>query len=103
MFNFNLFKRKKPARSKVNSSPKKVSVFKNRTENQMEIIIGDISLKITRSSAIPPSNELTVIIPRAEIRRRRYERGLLAGTEEILLSSVTLVDSPRHPPEKPAL
>ena len=29
---------------------------------------------------------LTVIIPRAEIRRRSYDKGLLAGTEEILLS-----------------
>jgi hypothetical protein len=100
MFNFNLFKRKKPARSQVNSPLKKISVSENKVENQLEIIIGDILLRITRSSAICPNNELTVIIPRAEIRRRRYDKGLLTGTEEILLSSITLVDSPRHPPEK---
>ena len=97
MFNFNLFKRKKPVRSQGNSPS---IITEKRIENQLEIIIGDILLRITRSSEISPNNELTVIIPRAEIRRRSYDKGLLAATEEILLSSITLVDSPRHPPEK---
>lgn len=100
MFNFNLFKRKKTAGNKVNSSLIKIPACEKKIENQLEIIIGEILLRITRCSEIPPGNELTVLIPRAEIRRKRYEKGLLAGTEEILLSSITLVDSPRHPSEK---
>lgn len=101
MFNLNLFKRKKPDRRQVKNPLKKFSPTEKKIEDQLEIIIGDILLRITRSSEISPNNELTVVIPRAEIRRRRYHNGLLTGIEEeILLSSVTLVDSPRHPPEK---
>lgn len=100
MFNFNLFKRKKTVRNRVNRSLRKIPSCEKKIENQLEIIIGEILLRITRCSEIPPSNELTVIIPRAEIRRTCYDKGLLARTEEILLSSITLVDSPRHPPEK---
>ncbi len=100
MFNFNLFKRKKPARSQVNRPLKNISITEQRIENQLEIVIGDILLRITRRSEVSPDNELTVIIPRAEIRRRRYDRGLLAGTEEILLSIITLVDSPHYRSEK---
>lgn len=102
MFKFNPFKRKKPSRSDANCLPgANFLSAKKLVENQLEIKIGDILIRITRCTDIPPQNELTAVIPRAEIRRRRYENGQLVGAEEeIILSSITLVDSPRHPPEK---
>jgi len=69
-------------------------------ENQLKIKIGDVLVKITRSSGLPPENELTAIIPRAEIRRRLYHDGKPAAEEEIILSSITLVDAPVRPPGK---
>lgn len=102
MFKFNLFKRKKSTRGGAakllgaNFPPTEKLV-----ENQLEIIIGDILVRITRNQDIPPNNELTAVIPRAEIRRRRYENGRLAGAEEeIILTSITLVDAPRCPSGK---
>ena len=67
--------------------------------NQIEIIIGDIKLKIERETALPPRNELTAVVPRAEIRRRFYKNGFILAEEEIILNSVTLVDAPGHPSE----
>lgn len=95
MFRFNLFKRKKPAGKNV----KPAHACDDReggAENQLEITIGGILVKINRCSAYPPANELSAIIPRAEIRRRCYTNGRLTAEEEIILNSITLVDSPRH-------
>ena len=88
MFRFNLFKRKKPTGKNVK--------IKCEVENQLEICIGGILVKINRCTASPPTNELSAIIPRAEIRRRCYNNGRLTAEEEIILNSITLVDSPRH-------
>ena len=101
MFKFNPFKRKKPA---LDTAARLLSANFPRTgervENQLEIKIGDILISIVRSAGISPQNELTAVIPRAEIRRRRYENGRLTDEEEIILISITLVDSPRCPLEQ---
>jgi len=100
MFKFNPFKRKKPARNAAGLLSANFPRSGKLVENQLEIIIGDIVVRIIRSSDIPPQNELTAIIPKAEIRRRRYENGRLVGAEEeILLTSITLVDAPREKTE----
>lgn len=96
-FKFNPFKRKKPARGDANKLfCANYPPTEKLVESQLEIKIGDILVRIIRSQDIPPTNELTAVIPRAEIRRRRYENGRLVGAEEeIILTSITLVDSAR--------
>ena len=100
MFSLNPFRRKKPPGKNTRffraGSCQKGELFKNN----LEIIIGDILVRIARCTTSQPQNELTAIIPRAEIRRKRYKNGKLIAEEEIVLSSITLVDAPRHPPEK---
>lgn len=96
MFKFFPFlKRKEPLRN-IHDKICGPNVQKARdiTENHLEIKIGDVLVKITRNSGIPLTNELTAVIPRAEIRRKLYYNGKLAAEEEIILSSITLVDSP---------
>lgn len=86
MFKFFPFlKRKEPLRN-IHDKICGPNVQKARdiTENHLEIKIGDVLVKITRNSGIP----------RAEIRRKLYYNGKLAAEEEIILSSITLVDSP---------
>lgn len=100
MLNFNPFRRVKPSVRALNQHTAKDCQNGALVENQLEIKIENILVKITRCSGIPPQNELSAFIPRAEIRRRRYENGLLWADEEIILSSITLVDAPRHPPEQ---
>lgn len=95
MFRFNPFRRKKQPGETVKASH--ASAAQNGgIENQLEIIIGGILVKINRCTAFLPVNELSAIIPRAEIRRRYYSDGKLTAEEEIILNSLTLVDSPRH-------
>lgn len=102
MFKFNPFKRKQPARDGANkllctNFPPADKLVKSH----LEIKIGDIRIRIVRGQDIPPENELTAIIPRAEIRRRCYENGRLVGAEEeIILTSITLVDAPRKKTEE---
>ncbi|TEB17704.1 hypothetical protein Psfp_00195 [Pelotomaculum sp. FP] len=107
MFIFNPFRRKKQPEKNVKSSHAGDSQ-NGKIENQLEITIGGIRVKINRCSTFPPTNELSAIIPRAEIRRRYYSNGRITAEEEIILNSITLVDSPRHsektggPPAGPA-
>lgn len=100
MFKWNPFKRKRPVQSTGKPPGIQVPRHGELLENQLEIKIGDVLVRICRSSDIPPTNELTAVIPRAEFRTRRYEKGQLASEEEIVLSGITLVDAPRHPSEK---
>lgn len=63
---------------------------------QSELLIyfeNDVVMRITRRSGTPLQNELSAIIPRAEIRKRRYENGKVAVEEELIINSITLVDS----------
>jgi len=97
MFIFDLLKKILPKKAlKVHgllASQKNVKV-----DNQLEIAIGDILVRIIRRTTIPPQNELTAVIPRAEIRLKRYQDGQLVIEKEVILNSITLVDSPLHPP-----
>lgn len=63
---------------------------------QSELLIyfeNDIVMRITKRSGTPLQNELSAIIPRAEMRKRRYENGRVVAEEELIINSITLVDS----------
>ena len=95
MFKFTPFKRKKPAPDKAEKTSARELRTEKPVENWLEIRVNNILLRIVRSSAAPPQNELSAFVPRVEMRFRRYENGRLAAEEEVILSSLTLVDSPR--------
>lgn len=63
---------------------------------QNELLIyfeNDVVMRITRRSGTPLQNELSAFIPRAEIRKRRYENGKVTLEEELIINSITLADS----------
>jgi hypothetical protein len=62
--------------------------------DESEIRLDSVSLKLNRSNTLRLSFEVSLIIPRAEIRRRWYQGGQLFQEEEYKLSGITLVHSP---------
>lgn len=97
MFRFISF-RKKEKRLKAEKLSDSVIISRDdqMIRNQLEITIGDIMVRLSRNNTTQPQNELTVVIPRAEIRRKFYNNGRLTAEEEIILNSITLVDAPSH-------
>jgi len=87
---------------RLNPFRKKKKGLKNDQviQNQLEIKIGDVIIRLLRNNTSQPRNELTAIIPRAEIRRKFYNNGHFTAEEEIILNSITLVDAPSHGSEK---
>jgi hypothetical protein len=70
--------------------------------DESEIQIDGVSLKLNRSSTLRLPFEVSLVIPRAEIHRRYYEGGEVVREEEVKLSGITLVHSPRFPPRRGA-
>lgn len=73
------------------------------SHDEIEVKIENVSIRVIRRTTLAWPHEVTVVIPRAEIRRRRYVNGKLDTEEEIILNSITVVHAPRHPlaDEKP--
>ncbi|MEW6426001.1 MAG: hypothetical protein AB1523_14915 [Bacillota bacterium] len=69
--------------------------------DESEIRLDGVSLKLNRSTTLRLPFEVSLIIPRAEIRRRYYEGGQLVREEEYKLDGITLVHSPRFPSRRP--
>jgi|GEM_PF-1429488 len=65
-------------------------------KDEITVIIADVTMKVQRLSTIPVPHEVTVVIPRAELRRSRYQDGHLIETTETILNSITISHSPRH-------
>ncbi len=63
--------------------------------DEMTIRIADVCMQVVRSSTLRVPSEITVVIPHAEIRRRFDMHGRMIE-EEMILDSLTIVDSPRH-------
>lgn len=88
-------------------------VSNRKTKDQcdcIELELAELYIKMKRvtDQAIP--HEVTVIVPRAEIREK-YDGNQKLIEREVILNSITLVHSPRHPlagppaspPEIPAI
>jgi hypothetical protein len=65
--------------------------------DEMTVKIADVLMKVRRCSSVPVPSEITVVIPHVEIRRQFDKYGKLTG-EELILDSITIVDSPIHQP-----
>jgi hypothetical protein len=73
----------------------KLSNKSNTTLDTVSIKLFGLDIKVTREIPIDgPPYELTVVIPRAELRRNRN-----CKTKEIILSSITIAHSPRFEKE----
>ncbi|NLW07243.1 MAG: hypothetical protein GX039_04590 [Clostridia bacterium] len=65
--------------------------------DEIELQVDSAVIRVNRRLSYEMPHEVTAIIPRAEIRRRRYDNGQLAWEEEIILNSLTVVHSPLRP------
>ena len=65
--------------------------------DEVEIQIGGVIMKVTRRLTLDIPHEITAIIPKLEIRQRKYDNGQLASEDEMILDSITLVHAPRPP------
>lgn len=72
--------------------------LKNKLLQKDRIIVevDSLDIKMIRCTNPEISYEVTVVVPRAEIRKKYNESGHLLD-EEIILSSITVVHAPRHP------
>jgi hypothetical protein len=88
--------------SSVPGKARKTFLFGNRylQEAHVEIEIEGVVVRVTHKVDLNVPHELTVVLPRVEIRHRYFENGQLAREDEMILNSITVVDAPRHPPEK---
>lgn len=66
--------------------------------DEVELHVDNAVIRVIRRLTYDLPHEVSAFIPRAEIRRRRYENGRLAWEEEIILNSLTVVHSPQRPP-----
>ncbi|MBM7854657.1 hypothetical protein JOC37_001035 [Desulfohalotomaculum tongense] len=70
-------------------------------EDEIELQLEDIKIKLTRKLNIPVPHEVTIVIPRVELRHRKYKNGKLVEEKERIYNSITVVHAPRHRLEKP--
>lgn len=78
------------------------------SRDEIEIVINGVTMRVRRQTSLPWPHEVTAVIPRAELRQRRYQDGQLVSEDELILNSITIVHAPRHPlagekPPAPAL
>jgi len=66
----------------------------SRTADRIDLEIWGLKLSVCRETDLDVPSELSVIIPRVEMRQK-------CGETEIVMSSVTVVLAPRHAPQKP--
>ncbi|MBO8137231.1 MAG: hypothetical protein H0Z40_03725 [Desulfotomaculum sp.] len=66
-------------------------------EDEVELQLEDVSIKLIRKLNIKVPHEVTIVIPRVELRDRKYKDDQLVEERERIYNSVTVVHAPRHP------
>lgn len=90
------FRKKKSTKKQVSTSQyAQIECLKD----DVELVLPGCSIKMSRNACPTLPHELSIILPRIEIRRRCPDKP--ECEEEIILSSITVVDAPRHPFEVP--
>lgn len=74
-------------------------MLKNKTSDRVDLDLWGLHLSVGRDTASDVPAELTVVVPRAEIRQHCTGEPNPTCTSEIILSGITVVISPRHLPE----
>ncbi|MBZ4653927.1 MAG: hypothetical protein JG781_1266 [Peptococcaceae bacterium] len=71
--------------------------FKNFTRDQVDLDLWGLHLCVSRETSLDVPTELTVVIPRTELRHDCTEGTPPVCDTEIILNSITVVLAPRHP------
>lgn len=70
--------------------------------------LADLQIQVRRQKPVDVPHEITVVVPRVEIKRRYTRPDGCGGEEELIYNSVTVVHAPRHavtgqPPRMPEM
>jgi hypothetical protein len=60
--------------------------------------LADLQIHVRRQKPVDVPHEITVVVPRVEIRRKYSRPDGFSGEEELIYNSVTVVHAPRHEP-----
>jgi len=89
----------KSFKNKLNKMP-----YFSRNRDEVDLNLYGLNIKLKRSLKTDIPHEVSVIVPRAEIRKKCLNEDCSKYEIEIILSSITVVHAPRHPladPTKP--
>lgn len=84
-------------KKKAKSSPYSEEFSPSMQIDEVEIEIEGVNMRLKRKLNLDVPHEISVIVPRAEIRRRKVEARQIVCEEEVLLNSITIVHAPCHP------
>lgn len=68
-----------------------------RQYDDVEVVLPGLVIKLKRKLDIDTPHEVTVVVPRAEIRKKCLNENCSKFEYELIYSSITVVHSPRHP------
>jgi hypothetical protein len=68
--------------------------------DEVELILPGLTIRMKRNLSIKDPHEVTVVVPRAEFRKK-LDKNYEAVEYEVILNSITVVHAPRHPPAEP--
>ena len=81
---------------------KLVKRTKTRQKDMVEVILPGLCIKVTRNINLNTPHELTVVVPRAEMRKNCLNEDCSKYEYELIYSSITVVHAPRHPLAEPS-
>lgn len=71
---------------------------KPRQDDYAEVSLPGLCIKLKRSLDTDIPHEVTIVVPRAEFRKKCDSNDCDRCEYEIIYSSITVVHAPRHPP-----
>lgn len=74
----------------------KITPNKKPQTDYIDVELNELTIKMSRVTDSEIPHEVTVVIPRAEIREK-YDVDKNLVEREVILSSITVVHAPRHP------
>ena len=89
--------RKKPFISFKGFFDNLIKKTKTRQKDLVEISLPGLCIKVSRNMNLKIPHELTVVVPRAEIRKNCLNSDCTKYDYELIYSSITVVHAPRHP------
>lgn len=69
----------------------------SQQEDKIEVCLPGLTIKMSRNIDLDTPHEVTVVIPRAEMRKICANEDCSKRGYEIIYSSITVVHAPRHP------
>lgn len=72
-----------------------------QTKDRVALSLPGLNLNVERAGRLSVPSELTVVIPRAELRASLTSPSGEQASVEVILNSITVAHSPRPQPEQP--